>query len=83
MVYTFNDAKAPDRRKSQIFELVSNRAMYQNGWMASSLAYLPWAASRTGYDPDKSKVGAVHIDSDFSQADDLAHQESREAQSAD
>jgi arylsulfatase len=72
MVYTFNDAKVPDRRKSQIFELVSNRAMYQNGWMASSLAYLPWAASRTGYDPDKSKWELYNVDKDFSQADDLA-----------
>jgi len=72
MAYTFNDAKAPDRRKSQIFELVSNRGMYQNGWMASSLAYLPWAATRTGYDPDKAKWELYHIDQDFSQADDLA-----------
>jgi arylsulfatase A-like enzyme len=72
MVYTFNDAKAPERRKSQIFELVSNRAMYQNGWMASSIAYLPWAAERTGYDPDKAKWELYHIDQDFSQADDLA-----------
>jgi arylsulfatase len=72
MVYTFNDAKAPDRRKSQIFELVSNRGMYQGGWMASSLAYLPWAATRTGYDPDKAKWELYKIDKDFSQADDLA-----------
>jgi arylsulfatase len=72
MVYSFNDAKAPDRRKSQMFELVSNRGMYQNGWMASSLAYLPWAATRTGYDPDKAKWELYHIDQDFSQADDLA-----------
>jgi arylsulfatase len=72
MVYTFNDTKAPERRKSQIFELVSNRAMYQNGWMASSIAYLPWAAERTGYDPDKAKWELYHIDQDFSQADDLA-----------
>src|SRR5438874_3856646 len=72
MVYTFNDAKASDRRKCQIFELVSNRGMYQNGWMASSLAYLPWAATRTGYDPDKAKWELYHIDQDFSQADDLA-----------
>jgi len=72
MAYTFNDAKAPDRRKSQIFELVSNRGMYQNGWMASSLAYLPWAATRTDYDPDKAKWELYHIDQDFSQADDLA-----------
>jgi hypothetical protein len=68
MVYTFNDAKAPDRRKSQIFELVSNRGMYQNGWMASSMAYLPWAATRTGYDPDKAKWELYNIDQDFSQA---------------
>jgi arylsulfatase A-like enzyme len=72
MVYSFNDAKAPDRRKSQMFELVSNRGMYQNGWMASSIAYLPWSATRTGYDPDKAKWELYHIDQDFSQADDLA-----------
>src|SRR5258708_31072226 len=43
MVYSFDDAAAPDRRKSQIFELVSNRVMYHNRWIASSLAYLPWS----------------------------------------
>jgi arylsulfatase len=74
MAYTFTDAKAPDRRKSQIFELVSNRAMYQNGWMASSIAYLPWTATRTGYDPNKAKWELYNIDRDFSQADDLAAQ---------
>jgi hypothetical protein len=72
ILYTFKDAKAPDRRKAQIFEMVSNRAMYQDGWMASSLAYLPWAATRTGYDPDKAKWELYHIDQDFSQAEDLA-----------
>jgi Sulfatase len=74
MVYTFNDAKAADRRKSQIFELVSNRGMYQNGWMASSLSYLPWAATRSGYDPNKAKWELYNVDKDFSQADDLAAQ---------
>src|SRR6185295_5323804 len=74
MVYTFDDAAAPDRRTSQIFELVSNRGMYQNGWMASSLAYLPWAATRTGYDPNKAKWELYNIDQDFSQANDLAAQ---------
>jgi arylsulfatase len=72
MVYTFNDAKAPDRRKMQIFELVSNRGMYQDGWMASSLAFVPWQPVRTGFDPDKSKWELYHIEQDFSQADDLA-----------
>jgi arylsulfatase A-like enzyme len=72
MAYTFSDAKAPDRRRMQIFEMVSNRAMYQNGWMASSLAFVPWTATRTGYDPDKAKWELYHIDKDFSQANDLA-----------
>lgn len=72
MAYTFNEANVPDRRKSQIFELVSNRAMYQNGWIASSIAYLPWEAHRTGYDPNKAKWELYNIDQDFSQADDLA-----------
>jgi arylsulfatase A-like enzyme len=74
MVYSFNDAKAPDRRKSQIFELVSNRGMYQDGWMASSLAFVPWQPVRTGYDPDKAKWELYNIDQDFSQADDVAAQ---------
>jgi len=72
MVYTFNDAKAPDRRKMQIFELVSNRGMYQDGWMASSLAFIPWQPVRAGFDPDTAKWELYHIDQDFSQADDLA-----------
>ena len=72
MVYTFNDAKAPDRRKMQIFELVANRGMYQDRWMASSLSFIPWEPVRTGFDPDKAKWELYHIDQDFSQADDLA-----------
>ncbi len=74
LVYTLNDAKAPDRRKSQIFELVSNRGMYQNGWMASSMAYSPWEAFRKGFDPNKSQWELYNIDKDFSQAEDLAAQ---------
>ena len=75
MAYTFSDAKAADRRKSQIFELVSNRGMYQNGWMASSMSFVPWAATRAAYDPDKAKWELYHIDQDFSQAEDLAAKE--------
>jgi arylsulfatase len=74
MLYTLNDAKAAERRKSQLFELVSNRAMYQNGWVASSLAYLPWEATRKGYDPNKAKWELYNIDQDFSEAHDLAKQ---------
>jgi arylsulfatase A-like enzyme len=74
MAYTFGDVKAPDRRRAQVFEMMSNRGMYQNGWMASSLAFVPWEANRTGFDPDKAKWELYHVDEDFSQANDLATQ---------
>jgi arylsulfatase A-like enzyme len=75
LLYTLTDAKAPDRRKSQVFELVSNRGMYQNGWMASSMAYSPWEAFRKGFDPNTAKWELYNIDEDFSQANDLAAQQ--------
>jgi arylsulfatase A-like enzyme len=72
MVYTFNDAKAADRRKTQVFEMAVNRGIYQNGWFASSLSFPPWQPDRTGFEIDKAKWELYNIDQDFSQADDLA-----------
>ena len=39
LVYTFDDAKAPPRHTTQYFELVGNRAIYKDGWMASTTPY--------------------------------------------
>jgi arylsulfatase len=72
LAYTFGDAKSADRRKSQIFEMGVARGMYQNGWMASSIAFVPWEPNRGGFDIDKVKWELYNIDQDFSQADDLA-----------
>jgi len=33
MVYTFDNAKAPERHKPQYFEMFGNRAIYQDGWL--------------------------------------------------
>jgi arylsulfatase A-like enzyme len=33
MTYTFDDAKASDRHKVQVFELAGNRGIYENGWI--------------------------------------------------
>ena len=70
--YTFADAKAADRRKEQVFEIVANRGIYQNGWFASSLSFVPWTSSREGFDVDKAKWELYNIDQDFTQANDLA-----------
>jgi arylsulfatase len=72
LAYTFGDAKAADHRKTQVFEMGVNRGMYQNGWIASSLSFVPWQPVRTGFDIDKAKWELYNIDQDFSQADDLA-----------
>ena len=72
LAYTFNDAKAAERHKTQVFEIGANRGIYQNGWFASSLAFAPWEPNRAGFDIDKAKWELYKIDDDFSQADDLA-----------
>ena len=35
MKYTFSDANAPGRKKSQYFEVMGSRAIYHEGWIAS------------------------------------------------
>jgi arylsulfatase len=70
--YTFDDAKAKGRRTTQYFELVVNRGIYHDGWMASALSFPPWEANRGAFDPDKQKWELYNIDQDFSQANDVA-----------
>ena len=38
MVYTFDDAKAAERHKTQYFEIFGNRAIYHDGWVAAHRA---------------------------------------------
>ncbi len=70
--YAFDDAAAEGRRATQYFELLANRGIYHDGWMASALAFAPWQPIRTGFDPDKQKWELYDIEADFSQAKDLA-----------
>jgi arylsulfatase len=74
LVYTFDDAKVPTRHTSQYFELVGNRAMYKDGWMASTTPLrLPWVTvSGSEANPDDFKWELYNINEDFSQANDLA-----------
>lgn len=69
---TFRDAKAPSKRRVQYFEVAGNRAIYEDGWMASALHSLPWDASRRSDDYDNEKWELYHLDEDFSQARDVA-----------
>jgi arylsulfatase len=42
MVYSFDDAEAPDRHTTQYFEMFGNRAMYHDGWFARTIHKAPW-----------------------------------------
>lgn len=44
MVYSFNDANAPDNHTQQYFEMFGNRAMYKDGWKAVTIHgnRMPW-----------------------------------------
>jgi arylsulfatase len=42
MAYTFDSAKAADRRRTQYFEILGNRGIYHDGWLARTTHRAPW-----------------------------------------
>jgi arylsulfatase len=42
MVYSFDDAAAESPRRTQYFEMFTNRAIYHDGWVAASRFGVPW-----------------------------------------
>ena len=75
MAYTFADKDAPGRRVTQYFEMLGNRALYYDGWVAGCLhGRLPWETSG-GASFDNDTWELYNIQEDFSQANDLAEKE--------
>ena len=72
MAYSFDDAAAPDRRTTQYFEMFGNRAIYQDGWMASAFhGIVPWSLrSPHAFAADRWEL--YDLNNDFAQARDLA-----------
>ncbi|MFM8272299.1 MAG: arylsulfatase [Gemmata sp.] len=72
MVYTFADAKVPSARKTQYFEIMGTRGIYHDGWLASTFHNkIAWAPRKQpAFDDDRWEL--YHLDTDFSQGDDLA-----------
>ena len=46
MLYAFNDAKAPEHRETQYFEMFCNRGIYHKGWTAVTRHSTPWDTSK-------------------------------------
>jgi arylsulfatase A-like enzyme len=76
MVYTFDDATTPTRHKTQYFEITANRAIYQDGWIASTTPLrLPWQTVGKAPDPNEFPWELYNSNNDFSQSKDLAKQD--------
>ena len=79
LVYAFNDAKAPERHKTQYFEMFGNRAIYNDGWFARTIHRAPWQTS--GLQPLTSDVWELYdVRNDFSLTKNLAAEQGREAE---
>jgi arylsulfatase len=71
MKYSFDDPSAKDRRTTQYFEMIGNRAIYHEGWFAGTIHKAPWeAAPRRPLAEDVWEL--YNVDEDFSQAKNLA-----------
>jgi arylsulfatase len=72
MVYSFDNASANGRRTTQYFEMMTNRAIYHDGWIACSRYGYPWETAGKGMDFLKAPWELYNVAEDFSQANDLA-----------
>ena len=71
MVYSFDNATAQDTRKTQYFEMIGNRAIYNEGWFAATIHKAPWEAQPRR--PLAEDIWELYnVNEDFSLANNLA-----------
>jgi arylsulfatase len=76
MMYTFNakNANAPSRHHTQCFEMMSDHAIYQDGWIASTkVMRAPWdVAGPAPKDPAGYQYELYDLSRDWTQYEDVA-----------
>ncbi|MGI9472714.1 MAG: arylsulfatase [Rubripirellula sp.] len=75
--YTFSDALAKGRTKTQFFDNNGSRGIYHDGWFASAFGpFTPWRAAEGGFDKNWDSATDTwqlyDLKNDFSQATDVA-----------
>ena len=73
MLYSLNDANAPERHDLQYFEMFGNRGIYYKGWSAVTKHRTPWelgAVQLAAFDDDIWEL--YDGTKDWTQADDLS-----------
>lgn len=75
MLYSFDDAKAPERHETQYFEIFGNRGIYHRGWTAVTKHRTPWETGSTRPIPFDEDVWELYdTTKDWTQARDLARE---------
>ncbi|MGO9829609.1 MAG: sulfatase-like hydrolase/transferase [Myxococcaceae bacterium] len=75
MLYLFDkaNASAPSARKTQYFEMISNRGIYHEGWYANTVPpHGPWVLNAPLPAPEDYKWELYNLTEDWTQANDLA-----------
>ncbi len=73
MLYSFNDAAAPERHDLQYFEMFANRGIYFKGWSAVTKHKTPWELMSTGLPAFDDDVWELYDGTkDWTQARDLS-----------
>ena len=83
MVYSFDAADAPSTRHTQYYEILGNRGIYHDGWLANTTPRnMPWniAQERAGSDVSSYPWELYDLRTDFSQSHNLAAQEPQRLQ---
>lgn len=75
LLYSFNDPRAAERHTTQYFEVLGNRALYHEGWLASTRnrTRVPWGdlvSRATETSPELWEL--YDLETDYSQSRDLA-----------
>jgi arylsulfatase A-like enzyme len=71
-VYSFDHPDEPTHHREQYFEMMGNRALYKDGWVAAARHALPWDARGRSEDFTQDRWELYHVAEDFSEHDDLA-----------
>ena len=76
LAYTFDQSQAPSARRTQYFELMGNRGIYHDGWVACTTpARSPWQPAEFTGDVISGYTWELHhVAEDFSQAVNLARE---------
>jgi arylsulfatase A-like enzyme len=75
MVYSFDDAEAPERHETQYFEMFGNRGIYHKGWSAVTKHATPWILVDRKTVPLDDDVWELYDGTkDWSQSRDLSKQ---------